>query len=104
MFVAWIYTRTLPDFIIGSKPHDDRQLEMTKIYSLGDRFEVPDLKAAILQLLTEALLSPMTQRSPYVEATKSAFENLPDSDPLPRVLVEAHCRNYKYTIEEGCRD
>lgn len=74
---------------------------MNRVYVFSDRFEALDLKRVALKLLTETLLSPSNQHAPYVEATKVAFENLPDGDPLLRLLADVHCEKYKYMDENN---
>ena len=91
----------LPPFDAGESTKHEWELQMNRVYVLSDRFEALDLKRVALKLLTETLLSPSNQHAPYVEATKVAFENLPDGDPLLRLLVEVHCEKYKYMDEKN---
>jgi hypothetical protein len=64
------------------EPFNQWQILMAKLYIFADRFEVPRLKSAALDIQASNLLCHSNIHPPHSETVKFVFENFPKGDVL----------------------
>lgn len=96
MFVAWVYTRTLPyrdPNVMNGDEYDKWLMLLAKVYVFGDRFNVPGL-----QVDTRA------ERIWWQPACRDVivflYEHLPENDILMERLVKSFCRGNGFADTE----
>ena len=99
VFFDWAYTRMLP---ACAKNHTEeyRQMLLAKVYVFGDRFNVPGLKTAALEMQRINDIERMQPEPPYCELIKFVYENLPENDTFTQLLVNNFCYGDKFTNAE----
>lgn len=99
----WIYHQRFPDKDLDDSDVVDqwsldyeidkgahRNVQMISLYLFCDKYDVPDLKAALIDELF-TLIAFRESALPTASSTKDVFDKLPDNDPLCQFLVDVHC-------------
>lgn len=100
VFVDWLYQRNLPGQKKSSYAKDKdgeehgsflNSHEITKIYIFADRYDIPDLQRDTIDTMF-AYYKHM-KKIPTVETIKMAFESLPDTSLLRKLLIHQYCES-----------
>ncbi|KAJ4361299.1 hypothetical protein N0V95_002001 [Ascochyta clinopodiicola] len=112
IFIDWLYTQELPQKAIewvSDEQHPacytelytedthtageyfrwEKQLQQTKAYVFGGRFQSPAFQKAVYKTILDEL-----DDLPFYEAVTWAFANLPAEDPLLQLMVDANCHSF----------
>ncbi|KAF2002694.1 hypothetical protein P154DRAFT_488166 [Amniculicola lignicola CBS 123094] len=81
-FVSWLYNGNTEE--VGSP------LDLIHWYVVADRLLVPRMKNEVFDQLYEV----HQKDPPLYEGVTFAFDNLPETDPLLKLLVDSHCINW----------
>ena len=105
VFNAWTYTRTLPACVKYETEIDNKwQMLLAKVYVFGDRFNIPGLKSAALNMqktnASERQQPWGVMQPPCCKVIKFVYENLPENDTFMQLLVNNFCCGDKFTNAE----
>lgn len=99
-FVDWLYQRKLPgqeksSYTKGKdgKVHGSflNQHEIAIIHIFADRYDIPDLQRDTIDTMFAYYMH--TKKIPTVETIKMAFESLPDTSLLRKLLIHQYCES-----------
>lgn len=99
-FVDWLYQRNLPGQKNSSYAKDKdgeeyksflNQYEVTKIHIFADRYDIPDLQRDTID--TMFTYFRYTKKIPTAETIRMAFESLPDTSLLCKLLAHQYCES-----------
>lgn len=99
-FIDWLFQRNLPGQKRSSYTKDKdgeehgsflNSHEITKIYIFADRYDIPDLQRDTIDTMF-AYFKHM-KKIPTVETIKMAFESLPDTSLLRKMLIHRYCES-----------
>ena len=108
-FVDWLYLRNLP----GQKSEDElpdtgkdgeehesflNSHEIIEIHIFADRYDIPDLQRDSIN--TMFAYFKRTEEIPTAETITMAFESLPDTSLLCKLLAHQYCRSTSNMVPE----
>jgi hypothetical protein len=105
VFIVWVYTRILPDCVKHEmEDYNKRQMLLAKVYVFGDRFNIPGLKTAALNMQktndSKRKQPWMLLQPPCCEVIKFVYGNLPENDTFAQLLVSNFCCGDSFTNAE----
>ena len=99
-FVDWLYQRNFPGQnelsyaeVKDGEEHESflNQYEITEVHIFADRYDIPDLQRDTID--TMFTYFKYTKKIPTAETIKMAFESLPDTSLLCKLLVHQYCES-----------
>ena len=102
IFIHWLYTQSIPKNIdewVKVSEAKKWKIEVVELKALvlADRFIVPEFQRA----MNNNLVAGRMKHAPYYELVIHAFENLPPSSPILKLLVDTHCLHWEPRTDEN---
>ena len=94
-FVDWLYQRDLGRELSDTDEDGDEDFlnmhEITKVHIFADRYDIPDLQRDTIDTMFAYFRG--REDIPTAETIKMAFESLPDTSLLRKLLVHRYCES-----------